>query len=347
MGHIFTAPVRSNSPFRSPLRDVWPPLAIATDGLGHNPGGLPPVLECSSACWRCTEKTARGNWSKRVRVEPSGFVPVADIPHVSFQYRLAAVGQNEYSLAEVGQACFCRREQSCRNCVISAFQVAADIVQNGDPEFVEKIPVCPFVGTLQFPPGPRILGLVDPLADGVEVGEEIGPVLDGVGAGEAFDVFKEDQTGPAKRDSGGDVGVEVALVFGAFSFACGGKGLAGESRSEDVHLSAKLPEWEGDKIRPDRSCIQASLFHFRNQIGHGKAFDLAISDCPQAFDDSMESEINAAVSGTKGEVCNCRGRIHMVHGLMYFWVWLLTDALGLVRLLVMPARKCFMSSRTS
>jgi len=55
---------------------------------------------------------------------------------------------------------------------------------------------------------------------------------------------------------------------------------------EDVHQSVKLFEWEAAQIRPDRSCVQESRFHFRDQVRAGEGFDLTKSDCAQASDSS-------------------------------------------------------------
>lgn len=46
-----------------------------------------------------TRAATRGNWSSLVRSEPSGFVPVVDIPGVSFQSLALAVGQLAISAA--------------------------------------------------------------------------------------------------------------------------------------------------------------------------------------------------------------------------------------------------------
>ncbi len=72
--------------------------------------------------------------------------------------------------------------------------------------------------------------------------------------------------------------------------------LAREARSENVHESAKRLAWKALNIRPDRSWIQLSRFHFCDQVCHRVGFDLRSSDEAQARDDSPQSEMNAAVS---------------------------------------------------
>jgi hypothetical protein len=128
----------------------------------------------------------------------------------------------------------------------------------------------------------------------------------------SLDVFKETGTWSHCSNSGCDKRPEVSWVFGAEALAGGAEWLARVAATEDVHAAVKLGPWEGFKIRPDRSWVQESRFHFRDQVRAGETFDLTKSDCAQAWDCSAKSEINASVSGTKGDVCNCFGSIHIV-----------------------------------
>lgn len=104
---------------------------------------------------------------------------------------------------------------------------------------------------------------------------------------------------------------QVSGVIFSETLSGGTEWLARVSSREDVHLSRKLCPWEGFKIRPDRSDVQLSFFHLRNQVADGEGFDLTKSDCAQIWDCSFKSEINASVSGTKADVCNCFGSIHI------------------------------------
>jgi hypothetical protein len=128
----------------------------------------------------------------------------------------------------------------------------------------------------------------------------------------SFDVFKKAGTWSHESNSGCDKRPEVSWVFGAESLAGCAEWLARIAATEDVHAAVKLGPWEGFKIRPDRSWVQESRFHFRDQVRAGETFDLTKSDCAQAWDCSFKSEINASVSGTKADVCNCFGSIHIV-----------------------------------
>ena len=128
----------------------------------------------------------------------------------------------------------------------------------------------------------------------------------------SFDIFKEAEAGAKKSNSVCDVGPEVPGVIGAESFTGCAEWLAGIAPSEDVHAVTKLCPWEGLKIRPDRCCVHESRLHFADQVRAAEGFDLTKSDRAQISDNSVESKLNAAVSGTKSEVCNCLGIIHII-----------------------------------
>ena len=149
----------------------------------------------------------------------------------------------------------------------------------------------------------------------------------------SFDVLKEADPWLENPNSPCDVWPEMSRVVRSLSLSCRAKGLARISASEDVHASAKRFPREGFKIRPDRSCDQESRFHFCDQVRASEGFDLRKSDCAQIWDCSAKSEINASVSGTKAEVCNCFGSIHI-------FSWLLVGV-GVGALYKIPdAREC-------
>lgn len=128
----------------------------------------------------------------------------------------------------------------------------------------------------------------------------------------AVDVFKETELGAQKSNSICDKGPEMPGIFRSKSISGGAEWLAGVASSKDVHAVTKVFPWEGFKIRPDRCWVHESRFHFRNQVGTREGFDLTKSDCAQSWEDSFKSKFNAAVSGTKAEVCNCLGSIHIL-----------------------------------
>jgi len=132
-----------------------------------------------------------------------------------------------------------------------------------------------------------------------------------LGGDDSLDVFEEDKGGLAALDSLEDGGEEVAGVLVGVTLAAGTEGLTGEPARKDVHESVKLCEWEIPNVRPDRSCIQETRFHLCDQIRADERLSLTVSDCAQSWQNSSESEGKTFVSGTKGEVCNCEGSIHI------------------------------------
>jgi hypothetical protein len=126
----------------------------------------------------------------------------------------------------------------------------------------------------------------------------------------SLDVFEEAQGWFTKSNTICDPGPEVPFVVFPFSLSCCGDGLARVAPSEDVHQSVKLSEWEALEIRPKRSWVQESRFHFRDQVRDGEGFDLTNSDCAQASDSSAESEINSTVPGAQADMI-CFGSIHI------------------------------------
>ena len=54
---------------------------------------LRPCVSCACGVVHPASATCRGNWSSRVRADPSGFVASVAMPGVSFQSRLLAVAQ--------------------------------------------------------------------------------------------------------------------------------------------------------------------------------------------------------------------------------------------------------------
>jgi len=127
----------------------------------------------------------------------------------------------------------------------------------------------------------------------------------------SLDVLEEADSGPKKANSACDVRPQVSGVVGSKALSGRGERLAGVTSSEDVHAVTKLCPREGFKIRPDRCRVHESRFHFSDQVRDGEGFDLTKSDCAQSWEDSLESKFNAAISGTKADVCNCFGSIHI------------------------------------
>jgi len=128
----------------------------------------------------------------------------------------------------------------------------------------------------------------------------------------SLDVLEEAQGWLEKANSVCNPGPQMSWVVLAESLSCCAEGLARVPATKDVHLSVKAGPREGLNIRPDRCWVQASRFHFCDQVRARKRFDLAKSDCSQTRDCSFESEINASVPGTEADVCNWLGSIHVI-----------------------------------
>jgi hypothetical protein len=118
----------------------------------------------------------------------------------------------------------------------------------------------------------------------------------------SFDVLKETDAGSHRVDTVADVGPKVPRVLVSEALSRGTKRLAWIAARKQVHESSKFCVWEGFKIRPDRCRVQQARFHLCDQVRTGEGFDLTKSDCAQIWDCSFESEVNAAISGTKGDV---------------------------------------------
>jgi hypothetical protein len=95
---------------------------------------------------------------------------------------------------------------------------------------------------------------------------------------ESFDVFDEDAARTHLLDSGKPVVKEESLVAAAFAQSGVAMWLARDSRTCDIHQSSKFPVWEVEQVRPDRCCIQSSLFNFANQVRGGICFPFDVSD---------------------------------------------------------------------
>ena len=127
----------------------------------------------------------------------------------------------------------------------------------------------------------------------------------------SFDVLEEAQGGLAKPNSVCDEGPEMPGIVCPLALAGGAERLAGVTPRDDIHAAVKVAEWEGFKITPNRGRIKVPAFHPRRQEAAGILFDLRVSDCSHAWQDSSEPQVNAAVSRAKADVSEL-GRIHVM-----------------------------------
>ena len=127
----------------------------------------------------------------------------------------------------------------------------------------------------------------------------------------SFDVFEEAESWLAKSNAVCDPWPEMPWVVFAKPLAGSAERLARVAPREDIHTFAKASVWEGLNISPYRGRIKLPAVHTRRQEAAGKLFDLRISDCSHAWQDSSEPQVNAAVSRAKADVSEL-GRIHVM-----------------------------------
>jgi hypothetical protein len=95
----------------------------------------------------------------------------------------------------------------------------------------------------------------------------------------SLDVFKPDPAGPGSINESPAMGPEVAVVVNAESFPSMAEPLAGVGSHEEIKDSTT--EWFGGEvrnIRPDRNCVQESLFHFADHVRDDEGVPLTYSD---------------------------------------------------------------------
>lgn len=92
------------------------------------------------------------------------------------------------------------------------------------------------------------------------------------------DILKEDICGSHLAKDPGDVGEEPSLVGDTASLAGRRMRLAREAGSDEIHMPTPRATVERSKIRPDRSRVQGSFLHARDQEAGDKGFPLHVSD---------------------------------------------------------------------
>ena len=93
-------------------------------------------------------------------------------------------------------------------------------------------------------------------------------------------------------------GPEVTSVVSSGLLAGGREGLTGDPASDAIHEAAPRSRVEGSEVTPDRSEVQRSFFHTRNQARCGKGFPLDVANCSRREAASGESEVEPEVEPT-------------------------------------------------
>ncbi len=109
------------------------------------------------------------------------------------------------------------------------------------------------------------------------------------------DVLEGDELGAEITDELGNARPEVPLVFVRSLLAGRGKRLTRISANDCIHETAPRSRIEGGEVTPDRSRIQGSFFHARDQRCGGKGFPLDVADCARSEACSSESAVKPEV----------------------------------------------------
>lgn len=116
------------------------------------------------------------------------------------------------------------------------------------------------------------------------------------------DVLQQDVSRSHLANDSSDVGPEVALVVFTVALTCVGEGLAGVSRSNEIHRSTPRSAIEGLEIVPDRSWIQGLVFHPSHEDGRGESVPLDVahgSASPRKG--KVEGEVESSDAGAERE----------------------------------------------
>ena len=92
------------------------------------------------------------------------------------------------------------------------------------------------------------------------------------------DVFEDAEGGLALVHDPSDLGPQVPVVGSAHLGAGHAEGLTGVSAHDEIHAATPRSSVESDDVRPDRSFIQGTRRHSRDQIRGSVAFPLHHGD---------------------------------------------------------------------
>lgn len=116
----------------------------------------------------------------------------------------------------------------------------------------------------------------------------------------SFDVFEEAPLRIELVDDSADVRPEVAGIVFAAAPAGEAEGLAGISSSEDMNLSTPWASVEAGNIIPKRSVTHGLVSHPRHEGGCSEGFPLDVTNSSISGFCDMETELQSANAGAKG-----------------------------------------------
>jgi hypothetical protein len=136
---------------------------------------------------------------------------------------------------------------------------------------------------------------------------ETGKVLEDVSKAvldEPWDVLKEHEAGLDVADEAGDVRPEPPVILDAELLPGDTEGLTWEARTDEIHCATPLRAWEGDKVVPDRSLIQALFCHPRHESRRRVGFPFNETNSADASNSELEPERDPADPRAEGEFSN-------------------------------------------
>lgn len=108
------------------------------------------------------------------------------------------------------------------------------------------------------------------------------------GSKQPWHVLQEDESRSHLANDSRDVGPDPSLVICTLPLSSTAPRLAGESGSDDVHLSSELSSRQSREVGPDRRVIQGTRLNRCVQTRARECFPLQVSD--NASRDASESE---------------------------------------------------------
>lgn len=127
------------------------------------------------------------------------------------------------------------------------------------------------------------------------------------------DVLAEEEPSAAFLSDSQDVRPEMPGVFLPPLSPGVAEGLAGVSRSDDIHDATPRATVEGSDVRPDRRRVQSAVFHARDKDRGCKGFPLHESHAPGARLGDRQPKFQSADSRAEREHAEGGTKSHIRH----------------------------------
>ena len=116
-----------------------------------------------------------------------------------------------------------------------------------------------------------------------------------------FDVFQEDDGGLNFGDDPCNMWPEVAGIVGAALLSGATERLARVACDNHVDTASPASSVESLNVGPNRSRMEGSVFHTRDQDLSGSNFDFHIASCDSLWTGKFESEVESSDAGAEGQ----------------------------------------------